>query len=78
LFSTMTRQPSLSPSSFAMIRPMMSGGVPAALGTTMRIMFDGYGCAPAGEAAASIVSMTSGNPIPASRRDTRSCISLLH
>ena len=41
LFSTMTRQPSLSPSSLAMMRPMMSGGVPAGLGTIMRTMLEG-------------------------------------
>ena len=41
LFSTTIRQPSLWPSSLATMRLMMSGGVPAAAATTMRIMFDG-------------------------------------
>ena len=42
LFSTMTRHPSLSVSSAATTRLMMSGGVLGAVGTTMRMAFDGY------------------------------------
>jgi hypothetical protein len=41
LSSTMTRHPSLSLSAFATRRAMMLGGVPAALGTMMRIMPEG-------------------------------------
>ncbi len=56
LFSTMTRQPSLALSSLAKMRPMMSGGVPAGLGTTIRIMFEGYCCAELGDGTATIAS----------------------
>jgi hypothetical protein len=47
LFSTMTRQPSLSDSSVAITRLMMSGGVAGAVGTTMAMVLEGNGCAAA-------------------------------
>src|SRR5262245_41836719 len=49
LFSTMIRQPWLSASSFAMMRHIMSGGVPAAVALTIRIMPEGYGSSAPGE-----------------------------
>src|SRR5258705_4342107 len=66
-FSTSVRQPSASASSAATTRLMMSGGVPATVGTTMRIVFDGKGCACPVEAApspaaTSIKNATCGNP----------------
>src|SRR6266545_5700821 len=41
LFSTMTFQPSPSESALAMMRAMMSGGVLAEYGTTIRMTFEG-------------------------------------
>jgi len=43
----MTRQPSLSDSSVAITRLMMSGGVAGAVGTTMVMVLEGNGCAAA-------------------------------
>jgi hypothetical protein len=46
-FSTITFQPSVSDTSVAMTRLMMSGGVAGAVGTTMVMTLDGNGCAAA-------------------------------
>src|SRR5262245_45147305 len=62
LFSTMMRQPSLSASSFAMMRHMMSGGVPAAVALTIRIMPEGYGSAAISEPDAESRSASSDQP----------------
>jgi hypothetical protein len=62
LFSMMTRQPSLSDSSAAMTRQMMSGGVLGAVGTTIRMMLDGNGCAVASEGKLGILTEPATNP----------------
>src|SRR4051812_4653276 len=59
-FSTMTRQPSCCDSSDAMIRLMMSGGVLAVFGTTMRMGRDGKASA-LGAGAAGIASRPARN-----------------
>src|SRR5882672_3573769 len=62
-FSTTTRQPSLSESSAAMTRLIMSGGVLEPVGTTILIIFDGNGWAAASRALATAHSESSDIPI---------------
>src|SRR6476661_1963371 len=76
LFSTTTRQPSLSASSFAMMRHTMSGGVPAAVALTIRIMLDGYGSAAPGEPVVEATSASSDSQNGEGRR--ASCFTISH
>src|SRR6266487_4348593 len=76
LFSTTMRQPSLSASSFAMMRHMMSGGVPAAVALTIRIMPDGYGSAAPSEPGAESKSASSDSHNGERRR--ASCFTISH
>src|SRR5262245_24936858 len=70
------RQPSPSVSSFAMMRHMMSGGVPAAVALTIRIMPDGYDSAAPSEPEAENTSASSDSHNGEGRR--ASCFTISH
>src|SRR5262245_56559449 len=70
------RQPSLSASSFAMMRHIMSGGVPAAVALTIRIMPDGYDSAAPSEPEAESTSASSDSHNGEGR--TASCFTISH
>ena len=68
LFSTMTCQPSLSDNSAATTRLIMSGGVLGAVGTTIRMGFDGNDWATASESGLRMLAVAKTNPVDTRRR----------